>query len=182
MNGPRKISGFTLVELLVVIAIIGMLVAMLLPAVNAARAAARRTQCINNLKQMGLAIQNFENAKTQLPSVRVTCHHGTWYTEIWPFLEEQNLTEQWHREYSYHYQSEATRMSQVTVFFCPSRRSQTFVRVPSATSPRSLMRMASSHPLAFANAYGCSYDSRWVVLNGRSRPLDFTGTEWSTAF
>ncbi len=123
MNGPRKNVGFTLVELLVVIAIIGMLVAMLLPAVNAAREAARRTQCINNLKQMGLAIQSFENAKTQLPSVRVTCHHGTWYTEIWPFLEEQNLTEQWHREYSYHYQSEATRMSQVPVFFCPSRRS-----------------------------------------------------------
>src|SRR4051794_9255863 len=60
-------TGFTLVELLVVIAIIGILVALLLPAIQAAREAARRTQCTNKMKQIGLAILNYESSKKLLP-------------------------------------------------------------------------------------------------------------------
>ena len=65
--GWRRPRGFTLVELLVVIAIIGVLVALLLPAIQAARESARRSQCSNNLKQLGLAFYNYENTHQKFP-------------------------------------------------------------------------------------------------------------------
>lgn len=81
----RKELGFTLVELLVVIAIIGILVGLLLPAVQAAREAARRMQCSNNLKQIGLAVHNYMSASQEtLPIGSWHGVHGTWLVGLLP--------------------------------------------------------------------------------------------------
>lgn len=92
-HSNRSNRGFTLVELLVVIAIIGILIALLLPAVQAAREAARRTQCKNNMKQIGLALHNYHSAKKALPfgsasDTELPTPHGTWVYSILPFMEE----------------------------------------------------------------------------------------------
>jgi prepilin-type N-terminal cleavage/methylation domain-containing protein/prepilin-type processing-associated H-X9-DG protein len=88
--------GFTLVELLVVIAIIGVLVALLLPAVQAAREAARRMQCQNNLKQMGLALHNFHDTNQRLPPCAQsnTANRWGWQVALLPFIEQNNLFQQ----------------------------------------------------------------------------------------
>jgi prepilin-type N-terminal cleavage/methylation domain-containing protein len=83
-------NGFTLVELLVVIAIIGILIGMLLPAVQMVREAARRITCGNNIRQLGLSMHNYESAQGHLPSG--WSENGyTWGVEILPFIEQQNL-------------------------------------------------------------------------------------------
>jgi prepilin-type N-terminal cleavage/methylation domain-containing protein len=102
-----KDRGFTLVELLVVIAIIGVLVALLLPAIQAARESARRSQCINNLRQLGIACQLFENSKKKFPSAGGAVQqfndtaenakplygyeYASWMFQILPYIEQQNL-------------------------------------------------------------------------------------------
>jgi prepilin-type N-terminal cleavage/methylation domain-containing protein len=96
----RYCRGFTLVELLVVIAIIGVLVALLLPAIQAAREASRRTSCINNLKQFGVALLNYESAKKKLPAGQLAPYetvspllHGRAFSvpaQLLSYVEEEN--------------------------------------------------------------------------------------------
>ena len=99
MTRTRR-RGFTLVELLVVIAIIGVLVALLLPAVQAAREAARRAQCMNNVKQFGLAIANHVSAKKDALPPGMTQETGpyrgvTFWVYLLPYLEQQTVYAQW---------------------------------------------------------------------------------------
>ena len=97
----RRREGFTLIELLVVIAIIAVLIALLLPAVQQAREAARRTQCRNNLKQFGLALHNYNDTHSALPSGSIVLlnaagdryygHGWTWHATILPYLDQAPL-------------------------------------------------------------------------------------------
>src|SRR5579875_2250106 len=98
--GTRARPGFTLIELLVVIAIIAVLIALLLPAVQAAREAARRAQCVNNLKQLGLAVMNYESSNGSLPPTGAVSPSGNplqnignfgMKVRLLPFLEQSSL-------------------------------------------------------------------------------------------
>lgn len=93
VNTEKRQAGFTLVELLVVIAIIGVLVALLLPAVQAAREAARRTQCLNQIRQVALACQNFESARKKFPSATDESTFS-YIMQIVPYMEQANLSNQ----------------------------------------------------------------------------------------
>lgn len=100
MKQNRAAKGFTLVELLVVIAIIGVLVALLLPAVQAAREAARRSQCTNNLKQFGLGVANYVSAKkdvlpTGLTQLKSPYRGVSFWVHLLPYMEQQTVFSQW---------------------------------------------------------------------------------------
>src|ERR1700735_1853207 len=96
---PRRRPGFTLIELLVVIAIIAVLIALLLPAVQAAREAAPGMQCVNNLMNIGIALQNYESSYELLPPGVIndtgpiqnapSGYHAGWMLQLLPFLEQK---------------------------------------------------------------------------------------------
>ena len=87
----RRVRGFTLIELLVVIAIIAVLIALLLPAVQSARAAARRVQCVNNMKQLGLSMQNFHDVQGTFPWGGKSSPAQTWAFLILPYVEQASM-------------------------------------------------------------------------------------------
>jgi prepilin-type N-terminal cleavage/methylation domain-containing protein/prepilin-type processing-associated H-X9-DG protein len=93
----KRKAGFTLIELLVVIAIIAVLVSLLLPAVQQAREAARRSQCKNNLKQLGLSLMNYESTYNVLPMEKITFSpvNQTWTLMVLPFIDQQPLYNQY---------------------------------------------------------------------------------------
>jgi prepilin-type N-terminal cleavage/methylation domain-containing protein/prepilin-type processing-associated H-X9-DG protein len=121
--------GFTLIELLVVIGIIGTLVGLLLPAVQAAREAARRMQCGNNLKQIGLALHNYESAFRVWPAQssspsrgrQFTARRGSWFTAVLPFYEQVGLFQRFDSAQHWHHpDNEEAVMTEVPILRCPS--------------------------------------------------------------
>jgi len=123
--------GFTLIELLVVIAIIAILIALLLPAVQQAREAARRTQCKNNLKQLGLAMHNYESTFRRFPSSGQGLGSGpygqnfdrhSFFTHILPYMDQANITAQFDFGSYYNQTSENIAITQIALpaYICPS--------------------------------------------------------------
>jgi prepilin-type N-terminal cleavage/methylation domain-containing protein/prepilin-type processing-associated H-X9-DG protein len=130
-------TAFTLIELLVVIAIISTLMGLLLPAVQKAREAANRIRCANNLKQLGLAMHNYEGVYERFPPDRTGVAMASWAVLILPFIEQDNLYRQWNPTLTYYQQNAIARMTTNKLYFCPSRRTadasavSTFGDVPS---------------------------------------------------
>jgi len=161
----RQRKAFTLVELLVVIAIIGTLVGLLLPAVQAAREAARRMQCSNNLKQIALACHNYQSAFRHFPpsaivdlTVSSTGNNGSWgvHGRILPFLEQGGLYDKVDLSIAWDGQSVIDGL-QVPVYACPSD--------PGSRERRTF---TDDRPSLYPTSYGFNF-GRWFVFDPLTR-------------
>lgn len=184
-----KRRGFTLIELLVVIAIIGVLIGMLLPAVQKVREAANRMRCQNNLKQMGLACQGYHDANGYFPSQRLSdlltaaggFEWATWAVVIMPYIEQDNLYKQFNLTLTYTSQPAAAVATPVNIYFCPTRRAPGLAKSVE-TPPGALADYAAcSGTGAFDNVAstppgnGIFVASRTGVINNAVTPATLTG-------
>jgi len=168
----RHVRGFTLVELLVVIAIIGILVALLLPAVQAAREAARRSQCLNNVKQLSLALHNHHDTYRKFPpggtyddkdasGNRIPTHH-TWITMILPFIEQSSIYD---------------RIDQKLSSYTQTLDDGTYIRsidIPALKCPSdSALDVAQTHDMSVTNYAGSEGDHWWENGDGMFAPGNY---------
>ena len=166
----RAKHGFTLVELLVVIAIIAMLVALLLPAVQAAREASRRISCVNNLKQIGLAIQMHHDTQGTYPSGRdgLDMNSISWSFSLLPYMEEQAIHDS--LVSSERVDSDANIQAMrtpVSAYYCPSRRSPEANRdFPNDGNPPLVRAVAAAGDYAANVGHQILFGSNGEPLNG----------------
>jgi prepilin-type N-terminal cleavage/methylation domain-containing protein len=165
-----KRNAFTLVELLVVIAIIGILVALLLPAVNSAREAARKTQCTNNIKQWCLAMLTHLEARKQLPAAShsIAVNRQSWPPQLWPYMEEKGLAAIYDVKRPWHGTPNADATSTslpcakpVPAYYCPSDRGS-----PALTSLENVSRVRGNYALNWGPLAFC-------LPNGQSSPKEY---------
>ncbi len=163
----KRRSGFTLIELLVVIAIIGILVSLLLPAVQAAREAARRIQCSNNLKQLALGLHNYHDSNRSFPAGGITpgdcCSTpsgGNWAIAILPYIEQQPL----YNLYNFNRFNEdpanaAVVTKNLPVFDCPSDQQRNLNAQPeSGPGSGSLYNRGTYQAVSGASTGACWFD------------------------
>ncbi len=170
-SGFLRGRGFTLVELLVVIAIIGVLVGLLLPAVQAAREAARRMQCGNNLKQIGLAFHNYESSFRQFPAARVELsrptYHSGWQVMVLPFIEQSAIYEKYDSNYSWFtQQNEEAATSDIVGFVCPSAPSDRPALPAAMQSARGITYGAPAFGASDYSAVRRIRRAAWVASGG----------------
>ncbi|MBN2292195.1 MAG: DUF1559 domain-containing protein [Pirellulales bacterium] len=182
MMFPRKLTrGFTLVELLVVIAIIGILIALLLPAVQSAREAARRMQCANNLKQTGLAVHLFHDSRNMLPPCRIEDQYLTWAALIMPYLEQVSMAEQWDDTRTYYdvVQPQSARETIVAAYLCPSRdrsRSEMLVDYKDKGYPGAVSDYQASYATTSHGSFDYEGEGAFVAAKWPGFPSKKNGT------